>query len=95
MAGNANSGRKQEKPFADALRMAIADAGPDHKALRTIAAKLLKLAEDGEGWAIRELADRLDGKPAQAIDADVRHSADDTIMGLLERIASNGKPIHG
>lgn len=95
MAGNANSGRKQEKPFADALRMAIADAGPDHKALRGIAAKLLKLAEDGEGWAIRELADRLDGKPAQAIDADVRHSADDTIMGLLERIASNGKPIHG
>lgn len=60
-------GRKIEKPFADALRMEIAAVGADHKALREIAKKLLELAGNGEGWAIREIADRLDGKPAQAM----------------------------
>lgn len=30
-----------------------------------------------------------------SIDGKIEHSADDTIMGLLERISSNGKPIHG
>ena len=29
--------------------------------------KLLTLAADGEPWAIKELADRLDGKPAQQV----------------------------
>jgi hypothetical protein len=31
---------------------------------------------------------------AVSIDGEVKHSADDTIMGLLERIASNGKRIN-
>jgi ribosomal protein L18E len=65
MAGNANSGRRAEKPFADALRMEIAAAGPDHKRLRTIARALLDKAESGDMQAINALADRLDGKPAQ------------------------------
>ena len=67
MAGNANSGRRQEKPFRDALRMEIAAAGPDQKALREIAAKLLELAVSGDLAAIREVADRTDGKVAQAV----------------------------
>ena len=37
-------------------------------ALRRIAAKLVEKAEEGELAAIREIADRLDGKPAQVID---------------------------
>jgi len=31
---------------------------------------------------------------AVSVDGDMKHSADDTIMGLLERIASNGKRIN-
>ena len=70
MAGNKNSGRRQEKPFADALRMELASAGEDHKKLRAIARMLIDKAEAGEGWALKELADRTDGKPSQQIDVD-------------------------
>lgn len=61
-------GRKSEKPFADALRMELAAAGADHKALRCIARNLILLAQKEEKEAlpaINAIADRLDGKPAQ------------------------------
>ena len=38
-------GQLRDKPFRDALRMEIADAGEDHKALRRVARALLKAAE--------------------------------------------------
>jgi hypothetical protein len=55
----------REKPFNDALRIALRG---DPLRLRRIAEKLAEKAEEGDLAAIRELADRLDGKPAQAID---------------------------
>lgn len=67
MAGNANSGRKQEKPFRDALRLEIAKAGPNSKALRNIAKKLIEMAEAGDMQAIKEFADRIDGKVPQGV----------------------------
>ena len=42
-------------------------AQEDGKRLRAAAERLLDLAAEGEEWAVRELGDRLDGKPAQAI----------------------------
>ena len=68
MAGNANSGPKREKPFREALMMEIAAAGPDHKALRQIARAVLAAAYDGKMDAIKEVADRLDGKVPQGIE---------------------------
>lgn len=41
------------------------------EALRRVADKLVSEAEKGEQWAIKELADRLDGKPAQEVIAEV------------------------
>lgn len=58
----------KDKPFADALRMELAAAGDDHKALRKIAKNLIDLAQKSELAAlpaINAIADRLDGKPAQ------------------------------
>lgn len=40
-------------------------------ALDEIATKLIEAAQAGEQWAIKELADRLDGKAVQQIDATV------------------------
>lgn len=57
----------RDKPYRDALRMEIAAAGEDHKALRAIARAHLKKAQSGDIHAIRELADRMDGKVPQAI----------------------------
>lgn len=71
MAGNANSGRRQEKPFRDALRMEIAAAEQDGlRSLRAIARKLIEAAAEGKLDAIKELADRMDGKVPQAIVGD-------------------------
>ena len=49
----------REKPFNDALRIALRG---DPLRLRRIAEKLAEKAEEGDLAAIRELADRLDGK---------------------------------
>jgi hypothetical protein len=67
----ANMGRpvgsvNREKPFADALRIALRSGNP-HR-LRAIAEKLIEKALTGDLQAIREVADRMDGKPAQAIE---------------------------
>ena len=35
--------------------------------LRSIAGKLIDAAENGDQWAIKELGDRIDGKPAQSL----------------------------
>lgn len=75
MAGNANSGRRQEKPFRDALRMELAALkDKDPKALRSIAKKLLEKAAEGDLQAIKELADRTDGKAVQQLDVDANVS---------------------
>lgn len=78
MAGNQNSGRRQEKPFADALRMELAAAGEDHKALRAIAFALIGKAQAGDLQAMKELADRTDGKPSQQL--DMEHSGDLSVV---------------
>ena len=64
------AGRAAEKPFADALRMEIKEAGADHRQLREIAKKLLEKASQGDMQAINCLADRLDGRPAQALEVN-------------------------
>ena len=64
-------GRPKEAKFYAALDTALKDHkdGPDVR-LRKVAENLVRAAEDSEQWAIREIADRLDGKPAQAITGD-------------------------
>lgn len=70
MANPSSRGQQRDKPFRDALRMEIADADGDFKRLRKIAAALADKAETGDVQAIKEIADRLDGKVAQAITGD-------------------------
>jgi hypothetical protein len=62
------TGKRRESAFRAALDRAVAQ--DDGKRLRDAAEKLLSLAAEGEAWAVKELADRLDGKPAQAIVGD-------------------------
>lgn len=59
----------KDKPFRDALRIELAAAGDDNRVLRAIARNLIADAQKPENAlpAIKEIADRLDGKPAQAI----------------------------
>jgi hypothetical protein len=58
-----NNNHRKGKPFQDALRRAIAQ---NPQKLRNAADKVLDLAEAGEAWAVKEIADRLDGKSHQS-----------------------------
>jgi hypothetical protein len=59
-------GQQRDKPYRDALRMELAAAGEDQRELRAIARAHIRAAAGGDMSAIKELADRLDGKPVQA-----------------------------
>jgi len=63
-------GQQRDKPFRDALRMAITDSKGNFKKLRKIADALADKAISGDVQAIKEVADRLDGKVAQSITGD-------------------------
>jgi len=67
-SGNPN-GRPKSKPFREALDRAIkaASEGSDGLSLDDIAKALLMKAKSGDVPAIKELAERYDGKVAQAI----------------------------
>ena len=59
--GNKNA--QKGRIWNDQLRKAIAQ--DDGRRLRASIEQLLNLASNGEPWAIKELADRLDGRPKQ------------------------------
>lgn len=64
-APTGNKNAVKNKPWEEALRRALlADNG---QKLRTIAERVIAKAEEGDMAAIREIGDRLDGKPTQAI----------------------------
>lgn len=77
---NNNAGKN--KPFWRALDKAIAQE--DGKRLRAAAEKLLDLAAQGEQWAVKELADRMDGKSAQVIAGDSENPL--TVINKVERV---------
>lgn len=64
----------REKTFANMLRIAISEAhGEGGTRLRAVADALVLKAIEGDVPAIREIADRLDGKVPQAVVGDDEH----------------------
>lgn len=63
-----STNRADGKRFQLALAAALEKRGTDKvQALHAVADKLIETALEGNIHAIREVADRLDGKPAQAV----------------------------
>lgn len=63
-----NDNKTKNKPWADALRRAMIRYGDGKEnALNLIADQTVKLAINGEQWAIKEIGDRTDGKAAQSV----------------------------
>ena len=58
-----NNNATKNKPFYDAMRRALTQN--PHK-MAAIIDKVLEKAAEGEAWAVKEVADRLDGKAVQA-----------------------------
>lgn len=59
-----NSNAKKGKAWFDALRKECVQKD----ALAKIAEKVVALALEGERWAVEEIANRMDGKPAQSVE---------------------------
>lgn len=63
---------KAEKVWADAVRRAVYrrlenEEGKPQK-IERLADKLVDFAMDGQGWAFKEIGERLDGKAPQGVD---------------------------
>lgn len=77
--------RNREKPFRDALRLEICN-GNEPRYLRALVRTLFDKALQDDIQAIREIADRLDGKPAQAIehsDVPLRSMTDEQLLAII------------
>jgi hypothetical protein len=68
-SGNPN-GRPKSKPFKQALQKALRAAEDDSEMMARIALALVTKASEGDVPAIKEIADRLDGKVTQPISGD-------------------------
>ena len=69
-------GRSGEKIFTDALRLELNRIDPKdkdkRKKINRLAEKLVECAlVDKQSWAFQQIADRLEGKPVQVVDATV------------------------
>src|SRR5215510_3739979 len=78
-------GQQRDKPYREALRMELAAAGDDMKKLREIAKAHIARCEAGDMQAIKELADRLDGKPGQILEEPAA-APDSEPITKIERI---------
>jgi len=68
--GRSGTNKGQDKIWSDALRRAVlrvVEKGKPTKNLEVLANKCVAMGLDGDLQAIREIGDRLDGKPAQTI----------------------------
>lgn len=71
-----------EKTFANMLRVALKEAhaeGGDK--LRMLADQLVQKGIDGDMAALKEIADRLDGKPSQQVEIDHAGSMNYVVSG--------------
>lgn len=65
VAGRSGTNKGKDKPWREALMMEVNEADGDSKKLRRIARALVDQACNGDVQAIKEIGDRLDGKPRQ------------------------------
>ena len=95
---NPGGGKGQDKIWSDAVGRAVAELrvasegkkGKKIKALFLLARKLVDRALDGDIAALKEIGDRMDGKPAQAVqhtgkDGGPISTKDETEQPMSER----------
>lgn len=75
------AGRPKSRPFKDALQRALKAAESDTDLLDKVAFALVAKAHEGDVPAIKEIADRLDGKVTQTIAGD-----DENPLKLIHQI---------
>lgn len=82
--GNDNAAKGKRWRYAIDQALVNRCKSDGQKALIALAAKLLDEAEKGEAWALKELGDRIDGKPTQSIEASVTHKTHEEMLAELD-----------
>lgn len=102
MAGNSNSGSHKDKLFRKALmiELKIRDADEDMKTLRRIAGNVIDDALNfnpanpaGRRDATNMIADRIDGKPAQALIGGDDDDNPIKVVNEIRRVIVDPKPV--
>ena len=72
-APEGNQNAKKGREWTAAIRNALAHYSGEGatEGMNKIARKLVDAAENGDSWALKELGDRVEGKPSQIIEASV------------------------
>ena len=70
--GNQNA--KQGAEWRSAIKRALSRRSGENwrKGLDEVADKYVEAAANGDAWAMKDIGDRLDGKPGQSLDVDVK-----------------------
>jgi hypothetical protein len=77
--GRSGTNKNKDKPWTEALRMTVfREDATGRRRLMAIAEQCAAAAEAGDMQAIKEIGDRLDGKPAQTIDANINDKREPT-----------------
>lgn len=83
----APSGPYADKLWREALRRAVLKRVEKERRLDRIAEQVVSKAEGGDLIAVKEIGDRLDGKPAMTLDAtvthDVRQLSDQELLAII------------
>ena len=90
MAGGAPKGNqngRRAKVWSQAINNAFKKRSPTEamEELQKVANKLIDMALEGDLGAIKEIGDRLEGKPAQTIQGD----SDNPLVTRIERVIKN------
>ena len=86
--GNQN-GVKSKRLFAAALKRLFTQ---DAERADRLAVKLATLAEAGEGWAFKELVDRLDGKVPQPLVGGDDDESPISVKAMIELVRPENGP---
>lgn len=76
------SGKRNMKKITTALACALTEGNGQR--IRNIAENVVKMAEDGDKWAIQFLTDRIDGKPEANLNVTGNHTVTHESAGVSE-----------
>lgn len=85
-AGNQYAAKAKQWQMAIERALDVRGAADRRLALDMLAERLLQKCDEGEGWALKELGDRLDGKPSQQIQHAGHDGGPDIGISVIERV---------
>lgn len=90
-APEGNQNAKKGRDWTQAIRKALAHySGEGATAgMEKLARKIIEAAENGDAWALKEIGDRIEGKPAQSM--TVLGDEDAPLVTRIERVIKNAK----